>query len=76
MSFHQVPDCRTAGTALAGQGPGLRRRVGHTGRELELQFHVLAQLGRKMQTFTQTQVGLGFTFPVPSLPVPPKTFPL
>lgn len=45
VPFHQVPDGWATGAALAGQGPGLRGRVGHTGRELQLQFHVLAQLG-------------------------------
>ena len=53
------------------QGPGLRQRVGHTGSELELQFPVLAQLGRKMQSFSDP----GWTgFPVPSFLVLPKTF--
>lgn len=76
MSFHQVPDGRAAGAALAGQGPGLGRRVGHTGSELQLQFHVLAQLGRKMQTFTQTQVGLGLQLPCAQPSRLPKAFPL
>lgn len=47
MPFHQVPNSRAAGAALAREGPGLRRRVGHAGSELQLQFHVLAQLGWK-----------------------------
>lgn len=46
VSLHQVPDSRAAGAALSREGPGLRRRVGHTGGELQLQFHVLAQLVR------------------------------
>lgn len=32
---------------LTWQRPGVRRRVGHGGRELELQLHVLTQLWRK-----------------------------
>lgn len=46
VSLHQVPDSRAARAALSREGPGLRRRVGHTGCELQLQFHVLAQLAR------------------------------
>lgn len=45
VPVHQVPDGRTAGAALAREGPGLGRRVGYAGSELQLQFHVLAQLG-------------------------------
>lgn len=45
VPLHQVPDSRAARAALAGEGPSLRRRMGHTGSELQLQFHVLAQLG-------------------------------
>lgn len=45
VSLDQVPDGRAAGAALARERPGLWRRVGHAGGELQLQFHVLAQLG-------------------------------
>ena len=45
VPLHQVPDGRAAGAALAREGPGLGRRVGHAGSELQLQLHVLAQLG-------------------------------
>lgn len=45
VPLHQVPDSRAAGAALSREGPGLRRRVGHAGSELQLQFHMLAQLG-------------------------------
>lgn len=45
VPFHQVSDSRAAGAALAREGSGLGWRVGHTGSELQLQFHVLAQLG-------------------------------
>lgn len=75
VPLHQVPDSRTAGAAFSGQGPGLRWRVGHTGSELELQFHVLAQLGRKVQTF-RPRLGWVSIFPMPSLLVPPKPLPL
>lgn len=45
VPLYQVPNSRAAGAALAREGPGLRRRVGHTGSKLQLQFHMLAQLG-------------------------------
>lgn len=44
VPLHQVPDSRATGAALSREGPGLRRRVGHAGSELQLQFHMLAQL--------------------------------
>uniref|UniRef100_A0A480HJZ6 Uncharacterized protein C7orf43 homolog isoform X1 n=1 Tax=Sus scrofa TaxID=9823 RepID=A0A480HJZ6_PIG len=44
VPLDQIPDSGAAGAALARQGPGFGRRVGHAGRELQLQFHVLAQL--------------------------------
>ena len=49
VPLHQVPDGRAAGAALAREGPGLGRWVGHAGSELQLQFHVLAQLGWETQ---------------------------
>lgn len=45
VPLHQVPDGRAAGAALAREGSGLGWRVGHAGSELQLQLHVLAQLG-------------------------------
>lgn len=45
VPLHQVPDGRAAGAALVREGPGLGRRVGHASSKLQLQFHVLAQLG-------------------------------
>lgn len=45
VPLHQVPHRRAAGAALARHGPGLGRRVGHAGRELQLQLHVLRHLG-------------------------------
>lgn len=49
VPLHQVPHSWATRTALSRERPGLGRRVGHTGSELQLQFHVLAQLGGERQ---------------------------
>lgn len=48
-----------------GQGLGLRRRVGHTCSELQLQFLVLAQL--EDADLLRPRLDWVSTFPVPSL---------
>lgn len=53
VPLHQVPDGRAAGAALAREGSGLGWRVGHAGSELQLQFHVLAQLGWRYRVSAQ-----------------------